>query len=215
MKLPRFRRAPTVHELIRRHYEKVWGKNRVEEVHWTPGHMSARLPNFHIARVPPTEANGMWTYATIGAWEATQDEEHCLEFVAVDRSGGSRIMENLMLLAWYHAGPPENRLGVGHTVPKGEPWVEGSPMDYTLISLPYLWGPTLEHLDAGERHIQVLWALPIYEVESDFRAAFGLEALESRFEERLPSDFYLDPQRPSVVSVGEAPRLSLDEQAEE
>jgi hypothetical protein len=123
----------------------------------------------------------MWTFATIGAWEATADEEHCLEFIAVDRSAGSRTMWNLMLTAYYHAGRPENRLGVGHTAPLGEPWIEGSTLD----------------------HIQVLWVLPIYEAERDFKGKFGLDALESRFEERLEPDFYLDPNRPSVVAAGE------------
>jgi hypothetical protein len=168
--------------------------------------MFERLPSFHIAKVAPSDPDGMWIFATIGAWEATADETHCLEFVAVDRSGGSRTMENLMLLAYYHAGPRENRLGIGHTVSKGEPWVEGSPMTHALISQPYLWGPKLEHCYAGDRHVQVLWALPIYEVERDFLSRFGLGALESRFEERLAPDFYLDFLRPAVVAPEEVPQ---------
>ena len=205
MRLPRVRRPQTVHESIRAHYDKIWGRDRIEEVHWTPGPMSSRLPNFHIAKVPPLDDDGMWTYATIGAWEATPDQDHGLEFVAVDRSGGSRIMENLTMVAFYHAGSVENRLGVGHTVPKGEPWVEGSPMEYALVALPHLWGRDLEHCNAGDTHVQVLWVLPIYEIERDFKAAFGLDELDSRFEQRLPPDFYLDPQRPPVASRVEVP----------
>jgi hypothetical protein len=139
----------------------------------------------------------MWTFATVGAWRATEDEPHSLEFVAVARSESAAVLWHMTLAAYYHAGPPENRLGVGHTVPIGEGWVPDSPLDALLVSLPYLWGPDLEHCQLPGRHVQVLWLIPISEAERRFASENGFDALEARFEE---TGFdYLDPFRPPVI----------------
>ena len=102
------------------------------------------------------------------------------------------------MVAFYQAGPIENRLGVGHTLSIGDAWVEGSPLQALLVSLPYAWGPKLEHCQLVDRHIQVLWVLPIYEVERAFARTEGLEALEVRLEAAHIDT--LDPMRPAVVS---------------
>jgi len=133
-----------------------------------------------------------------GAWAATQDEPTSLEFVAVAQSEAAEVMSRLAMTAYYHAGPTENRLGAGHVVPIGEGWVDGSPLDHMLVRLPYLWGPQLEHCPVSGRHVQVLWLIPIYRIENDFRRLRGQEALEQRFEER--SLDYLNPFRPPVLS---------------
>ena len=159
--------------------------------------MGSRLPDFHIAKVRPEQPGGMWVFATIGAWRATADLDYGFEFVAVARSEAASVMIHLGMTAYFHAGPPENRLDVGHIGSIGEGWVEGSPLDAFLISLPYLWGPRLEHCQLLGRHIRVLWEIPIYEAERVFCRTHGLEALEQRFE-AVPFD-YLDPFRPSVV----------------
>ena len=139
----------------------------------------------------------MWTFATIGAWRATETESQGLEFVAVAKSESASILLHMAMIAYYHAGPPDNRLGVGHTVPIGEGWIEGSPLDAVLVALPYIWGSTLEHCDLGDRHVQVLWLIPIHESECVFMKSDGLDALEERFE--TESFDYVDPFRPAVV----------------
>ncbi len=106
-------------------------------------------------------------------------------------------MTQLGQIAYYHAGPPENRLGVGHTLSLGEGWVPGSPLDAVLVSLPYLWGPAIEHCRVGRRHVQVLWLLPIYEEERAFAREHGLDALERRF--TFAHLDYLDPFRKSLA----------------
>jgi hypothetical protein len=195
-------KPPSTHDQIRAHYDSVFEKDRIDEVHWTPGPMTSRLPDFHIVKVRPDRPEGLWTYATIGAWAATRDEPASLEFVAVARSEAAVIMERLAHAAYYHAGPPTNRLGVGHTVPIGEGWVPGSPLDHILVSLPYLWGPKLEHCPVSDRHVQVVWLLPIHKIERDFKQRHGVEALEQKLEAAAID--YLDPFRPPVVSVDEA-----------
>jgi Suppressor of fused protein (SUFU) len=190
------RRRPSVHDGVLDHYRRFWGEDRVDEVHWTPGPIASRLPDLHIAKVRPKQPGGMWIFATIGAWRATEDERHGLEFVAVARSESASVLVHLGMVAYYHAGPPENRLGVGHTVSIGEGWVDGSPLDSLLVSLPYLWGPKLEHCLLSGRHIQILWVIPISEAEREYKRVHGADALEQRFED-LSFD-YLDPFRRSV-----------------
>ena len=86
------------------------------------------------------------------------------------------------MTAFYQAGPSSPSVSVGHTVPIGEGWFDGSPLDVLLVSLPYLWGPQLEHCQLSGRHIQVLWLIPISAAELVFQQTNGTEALEQRFE---------------------------------
>ena len=99
--------------------------------------------------------------------------------------------------AYYHAGPPEDRLGLGHTVPMGEPLAEGSECDHVLVSLPYPYGPKLRELRVGRRTRPLLWLLPITRAEREYKKANGLEALEVLFDQE--SFEHWNPHRPSVV----------------
>jgi Suppressor of fused protein (SUFU) len=101
------------------------------------------------------------------------------------------------MLAYYHAGPEQQRLDIGHTVPIGEPWVPGSLCDGALISLPYAYGPDLEVCEWNSGHVRVLNALPITAAERAFKISHGLEELEQRLE-HAGADF-ANPMRPSVV----------------
>lgn len=75
------------------------------------------------------------------------------------------------------------RLGWGHTVPLGEPWLPGSRCDHFLLSTPYPFDLGLERCHVGDRHIDFLWLLPITAMERDFKVTHGLESLEVHFEE--------------------------------
>ena len=85
------------------------------------------------------------------------------------------------MTAYYHRG---GTLGLGHTLPIGEPWLPGSRCDHLLVSQPYPWGPDFQTCHVGDRHVDFLWLLPITREERDFKVASGLEALESLFEQR-------------------------------
>jgi hypothetical protein len=196
-----FRRSePSEYQQILDHYRAFWGRRQVQDVHWTPGPIEASLPDLHIAKVAPTAQYSFWTYATIGAWRATADTDHGLEFIVVSREDDPTMLLRLGMIAYYQVGPTANRLGVGHLLPIGEGWVDGSPLDSILFSLPYLWGPKLEHCQLVGRHVQVLWAIPIHDDERTLARVRGADALEELFEER--SFNYLDPFRPSVVGSG-------------
>jgi hypothetical protein len=187
----------TPHDGIAAHYRSYWGADRIEDVHWTPEHLGSRLPDFHIAKVKPARPGGMWTFASIGAWRATDGEPHGVEFVAVSRGQSAGVMRRLGIVAYYHAGPPENRLGAGHLLPIGEGWTESSTLESILVCRPYLWDPKLEHCQLSDRHIQVLWLLPITAAEHDFARRHGVDALEERFEQAEID--YLDESRRSVI----------------
>ena len=105
-----------------------------------------------------------------------------------------RAVELLAMTVFYHRG---GKLGLGHTLPLGEPWMEGSMCDHFLVSLPYPFGPDLEIVHVGDRHVEFLWLLPITEAERDLKVADGLETLESRFEE--VGLHYWEIDRTSVV----------------
>jgi hypothetical protein len=197
VKLPSLRPKHDLHAQIRRHYDAYWGAARIEEVHWTPGPIATRLPQLHIAKIAPSIEGEAWTLATIGMSEVDTDHNHGIELVAMASDPGAAVMFNLGMLAYYHAGPQENRLDHGHSVPIGQGWVDGSALDHVLISLPYPWGPKLELCQIGNRLVRVLWALPIHDAELQLKATKGLEALEQRLE--AASIDPLDPRRPSVV----------------
>jgi len=197
VKLPKIGRKPKLHDQIRRHYDDFWGRDRIEEVHWTPGPTSGRLPQLHFVKVAPTSENEAWTFATIGMSEVDAEHNHGIELIAMSPDGGAAVMLTLAMLAYYHAGPEEQRLGHGHTVPIGQGWVDGSPLDHVLMSLPYAWGPNLEVCRIGQRLIQILWALPIHADEQQLKVSDGLDALEQGLE--AASIDPLDPHRPSVA----------------
>jgi hypothetical protein len=80
---------------------------------------------------------------------------------------------------------------VGHTVNFGKPWMDRSPCEYGIISLPYLDGPELEGTGA-----KFLWLIPITHAEVEYKKKFGVEKLEDLFES---SHFnFIDPCRASL-----------------
>ncbi|MFE9467493.1 suppressor of fused domain protein [Streptomyces virginiae] len=70
-----------------------------------------------------------------------------------------RFIDLMAMIAYYHCGG--HRLGLEHSMPIGEPWTPGSSCDHLLVSLPYPYGPELEHCRVPGGHVRVLWALPV------------------------------------------------------
>jgi hypothetical protein len=67
-----------------------------------------------------------------------------------------------------------------------------------FISLPYLDGPELEDMQVNQnKSIKFYWLIPVTAKEVDFKKSKGVEALESKFEQRAFD--YIDPQRRSTV----------------
>jgi len=176
------------------HVRRNFPGTAIEAFTWEAGPIREQNPHLRVLRIAPARQSGVWTYVSVGAWAATEDQGRGLEFVIVMPVEDPRAFELLAMTAYYHRG---GTLGLGHTLPIGEPWLPGSRCDHLLVSLPYPWGPELQTCHVGERHVDFLWLLPITKEERDFKAVNGLEALESVFEEHALK--YWDVERSSRI----------------
>jgi hypothetical protein len=179
-------------EVVRQHLRRFFAGHACEEHRWTLGPAAQELPRLRVAEFAPGPRTGLWVYATIGASEARDDPR--LEFLIAAPEPNQRHVELVTLAAWYHG---RRGLGLGHTVPIGEPWLPGSTCEFFLVSLPYPFGPELEVCNVPGWHLHVLWLLPITAAEREFKVREGVEALEQRFDAR-GLEFW-DPGRPSAV----------------
>lgn len=99
-------------------------------------------------------------------------------------------------VAYFHADP-KHRLTIGSTMNIGRPWMDGAKADHLLVSLPYPYGPALEHCDADGMHVKTLWLVPITAAEAAYRHEHGLEALEQLLE--TDGVDMMSPRRLSLV----------------
>ena len=174
------------------HYEKAFHQNAKIYI-WDKGPYE-RLPNdFRILEFPPTEAKNMWTYAT--CCMSQPEDTMRVELHLFSSKKDESIIELLTALAFYHR--VTNKIGLNHTVFLGRPWQNGSKCDYGFVSLPYIDGPTLEDFNTTNGLIKFYWLLPVTENEVNYKKKFGVEALESKFDD--PAFNYIDPNRSSVV----------------
>jgi hypothetical protein len=187
--------ASVTDDAVRRHYSTFWPDTDQEEFEWTAGPVGARLPAFRVRRIAPASRSDPWVYASVGAWRAT-DGKDSKEFFILSPTESPSHVETLAMVTYFHADP-HHRLSIGSTMNVGRPWMDGATADHLLVSLPYPYGPTLEHLDADGTHIQVLWLVPITAAESTYRRERGLEALEQLLE--TDGVDILDPRRLSLV----------------
>jgi hypothetical protein len=178
--------------VIRQHLRRFFAKHACEEHQWMLGPGVEELPRLRVAEFAPGPKTGLWVYATIGAWEAREDSR--LEFLIAAPERNQRHVELVTMAAWYHG---HRGLGVGHTLPIGQPWLPGSTCEFFLVSLPYPFGPELEVCNLSDWHLQVLWLLPITAAEREFKVREGVEALEQRFDARALE--YWAPDRASAL----------------
>ncbi len=165
---------------LEEHVRRFFAGRTVDALTWTAGPILEQNPHFRVLRVSPASPDDVWTYVSVGGWAATADEDHGLEFMLCTASPEDRAVELLAMTVFYHRG---GTLGLGHTMPIGEPWLPKSACDHFLVSLPYPFGEELQTTHVGDRHVEFLWLLPITESERALKTSSGLEALESRFDE--------------------------------
>lgn len=180
--------------VVHDHYCKFFEGREHEGFQWTLGSVPDVAPWFRVLRFAPGAKTALWAYVSMGASLMREHAESRLEFLALADKEDVRFVEIITMAAYYH----RNRgLGVGHTLPTGEPWMEGSSCNHLLVSKPYPLGPELEICNLADSHLHVLWLLPITKRECDFKVERGLDALEERFEHAQLR--YWDVLRPSVV----------------
>lgn len=178
--------------VFRQHLERCFAGHSCDEFVWSLGPAQDELPRLRVAEFAPGPKTGLWVYSTIGAWEARIEPR--LEFIITASTRDQRHVELLSMVAWYHR---RHGLGIGHTIPIGEPWLPGSECEFFLVSLPYPFGPDLEVCNFEDWHLHVVWLLPITAAEREFKMREGLEAIEQRFDACAIE--YWRPGRASVV----------------
>lgn len=181
-------------ERIVHHYEQVWS-NCAKQCHWQRGPIRDLPDGFCVLEFPPTQQRSAWTYATSCMSQAK--DNICVEIFLLAPLQSDRHVELLTAVSHFHRTGSQIRLG--DSVNFGSPWIPGSSCSYGLISLPYLDGPTLEVLELPEfgTSVHCLWLVPITAQEVAYKKQYGVEALESKFDEQQLN--YVDPTRQSVV----------------
>lgn len=179
---------------IRRHISDFWPDSPQQEFTWTLGPIADRLPRFRVRRVAPARPSDPWVYLTVGASEATDDDK--AEFFILSPTETPRHVETLAMATYFHADP-KYRLSVGRHVDIGRPWMEDSTAGHLLVTLPYPYGPRLEHFKDAGQHVQFRWLVPITAAEARYVDEQGLESFEQLLESRDVD--VIDPKRPSVV----------------
>jgi hypothetical protein len=183
-------------EALTEHYERAWHRSAVKR-EWGEGPVADLPVGFCVLEFPPGQGRDMWTYATCGMSAGIGDEPmelHLFSPVQADEH-----VELLTVIAHYHVTGA--RLGLGHTVNFGRPWLSGSRCSFGLVSLPYLDGPDLELARgpafARQGEVHCLWLIPITAGEVQFKKQRGLEALEGLFQDAGIN--YVDPHRPDLA----------------
>jgi hypothetical protein len=190
--MPDFPPCDDVCGAVEEHVRRQFPSRDIDVFTWPGGPIAEQNPHFRVLRVAPATAAETWVYLSVGGWATSV--EPGMEFVICTASPEDRAVELLAMTVFYNRG---GKLDVGHTLPIGEPWLPGSQCDHLLVSLPYPFGPELQTTHVGDRHVELLWLLPITEAECDLKAASGLDVLESRFEDAALRYWQVD--RPSVA----------------
>jgi len=137
------------------HVKRFFEGHDVRPFNWSAGPIRKRVPDFGVLAVAPgPKLVGLWTFISVGCWDATQQEGHGLEFALIARGKDDVHAESLAMTAYYHAGPPEQRLDHGHTVPIGRPWL-------TTRQAITSWSRSLTRSDRSLRSVPGEGATPV------------------------------------------------------
>jgi hypothetical protein len=163
---------------------------------WSHGDIVRTIPRFRVLRVAPEQPGEHWVYISNGAWEATKDTDHGLEFFIVSAVETDDHVETLAAVAARHADA-RYRMSLGKVFEIGVPWVDGSAADHFFVTLPFAYGEEFEICHLPDRHVQFFWLLPITRAEAALIRERGIAPFEE-----LATDSgldFADPQRPSLA----------------
>lgn len=124
--------------------------------------------------------------------------EHREEFASEANYWPLRLLQDLAILPHRYG----TWLGVGHTVPNGdppEPYAEGTALCGALLLLPVLTPAAFNKIVVGEREITFLGVYPLLAGEMQLKLDQGAQALVDRID-RADLTELLDPARPSVLN---------------
>ena len=173
---------------IRTHYEGQW---RAQAEVASPRGGRDLPEGFSILCFDRPQAQLLSIYATCGM--STVDDGRRIELHFCTPEGRPEAAALLEALAAHHR--TEAPIDLSHILDLGTPPWPGSRCTRGFVSLPYLWGPSLEWLQLREGAVRCLWLVPITPEEEELCQKEGASALESRIEAKPFR--YLDPARPS------------------
>ncbi|AEF98774.1 suppressor of fused domain protein [Methylomonas methanica] len=168
-------------QTVLKHYQSFFKDHKQELLTWDIGPIKELVPSFQVFRAEPGPQINLWSYASIGANNFGHDKLGLLEFIVHSPIESPTLVETMGMITHYHAN---RNLGFGHSMPIGEPWLDGSECNHWLISKRYPLGAELEICNIKNTHIHVALLLPITEAENKYKAKNGLEALEKLFEDK-------------------------------
>src|SRR5690349_2812729 len=140
-------------DAIHRHVNAFFGGHESAIRSFDKGPIREVVPGFHAIEIAPGPRSDVWTYVSVGAGFPRGAADELLELVATAEQPAARHVELLAMTAHYHLTGAT--LGVGHTIPIGEPLMPGSVLDHLLVSLPYPFGPELEVLELGAHLVRL------------------------------------------------------------
>lgn len=181
-------------EAVEDHFVSFFAGHEHTSMRWELGPITRTAPWFSVMEFEPGPKTNLWAYVSLGNSLVANPTDARLEFLLLAPARSLRPVELLAMNTQYHA---DFGLGLGDTVPIGEPWLEGSRCDHFLISLPFPLGPEFEICPTGDSHVHCFWLLPITESERAFKKENGVEALEQRFDDTGLE--YWDITRAAVV----------------
>ncbi len=181
-------------EKLINHYQHFFAGHGMSVWKWELGPITRIAPWFKVLRFEPGPKTGLWTYASVGTSLIWNTDMKRFEFVIQTEKPNPKAIELLTMVAHYHS---KENLGCFHTLPVGEPWLEGATCDHLMVSLPYPFGEELEIYNVEGEDFRILWLLPITKAEKDFMKVNGVDALEEKFDQAAIEYWRLD--RSSVV----------------
>jgi hypothetical protein len=173
-------------KLVLAHYEHRWGKPT--KVH------SINAPQLPEAIRPllvgeySLPADGLTIYGSIGMSRApmTLSPEsigHRAEIFIGSFQSFSSLPDMLAMIAAYpHIS--NTLVTAEHTIPLGQYIVDGSGMSSIILCPPYFDPPEFRRIEASGYHVEVLWVIPIYESERQFKIKRGWQVLRQIFQEK-------------------------------
>ncbi|WP_145227081.1 suppressor of fused domain protein [Rudaeicoccus suwonensis] len=103
---------------LEEHARRFFAGRQVDPFTWAAGPILTQNPHFRALRIAPAVTTDVWTSVSIGGWAATGGDHRGTEFVICTPSENARAVELLAMTVFYNRG---GKLGIGHTLPIGEP----------------------------------------------------------------------------------------------
>lgn len=144
--MPGFPPCDDVCGALEEHVRRYFAGRDIEALTWRAGPILEQNPHFRALQTAPATPADVWVYVSVGGWAATPDGAG-LEFLVCTAAPEDRAVDLLAMTVFYNRG---GRLGDGHTMPIGEPWLPGSTCDNLLVCPPYPFGPDLQTCHVGD-----------------------------------------------------------------